>query len=137
MNIQHIETTLARKIAEQGAKYVTPAQAKKTAGREQEFSRKLAKTPNWFEKKVLVIRLMFALVKDWANGSYRKIPFATIAMIVFAIIYFLNPMDAIPDPIPVLGYVDDASVIALAFSAVEFDLKEYARWKGKYSHIWK
>ena len=137
MNIHLIETTLVRKIAEQGAKYVTPAQAKKTAAREQEFSRKLAKTPNWFEKRILMLRLMFSALKDWANGSYRKIPFATIAMIVFAIIYFLNPMDAIPDPIPVLGYVDDASVIMLAFSAAEFDLKEYARWKGEYSKIWK
>ena len=137
MKTQPIEATLARKIAEQGARYVTPAQAKKTAAREQEFSRKLAKTPNWFEKKVLIIRLMFSALKDWANGSYKKIPFATIAMIVFAIVYFLNPMDVIPDPIPFVGYVDDASVIMLAFSAAEFDLKEYARWKGEYSKIWK
>ena len=137
MNTQPIEATLARKIAEQGAKYVTPAQAKKTAAREQEFRKKLEKTPNWFEKKILITKLMFAALKDWANGSYKKIPFATIAMIVFAIVYFLNPLDAIPDPLPVIGYVDDASIIALAFSAAEFDLKEYARWKGKYSHLWK
>ena len=137
MNTQHIEATLARKIAEQGAKYVTPQQARKTAAREKELRRKLTKTPNWFEKKVLIIRLMFAALKDWANGSYKKIPFATIAMIVFAIIYFLNPMDVVPDPLPVVGYVDDASVIMLAFSAAEFDLKEYARRKGKYSNIWK
>src|SRR4029077_12096648 len=38
-------------------------------------------------------------------------PANSILMIVAAVIYFVSPFDLIPDSIPVLGLVDDASVL--------------------------
>jgi uncharacterized membrane protein YkvA (DUF1232 family) len=35
----------------------------------------------------------------------------SLSMIVSAVVYFVSPFDLIPDSIPVLGLVDDASVL--------------------------
>ena len=41
--------------------------------------------------------LMISLVRDWMSGSYRKIPKRAIVAILGAIIYFVMPVDSIPD----------------------------------------
>ncbi len=39
-------------------------------------------------------------------------PAAHVGMIIFALAYFISPIDAVPDFIPVAGYLDDAAVVA-------------------------
>ena len=39
--------------------------------------------------------------------NYKKIPFGTIAAVVASLLYFVSPIDVIPDFIPVIGYIDD------------------------------
>lgn len=41
----------------------------------------------------------------------------------------LSPIDLIPDFIPVVGYVDDALVVAACLAMVESDLEIYKEWK--------
>ena len=47
--------------------------------------------------------------------------------------YFIFPLDAIPDPIPVVGYADDLGVLAAAVATVALciteDVKQKARQK--------
>lgn len=76
------------------------------------------------------IQLIYMCVKDYINNEYTNIPWRTIAGIIFALIYFLNPFDIIPDFIPGIGYIDDATVLLIIWKAVEEDLKTYAKWKG-------
>lgn len=73
--------------------------------------------------------LLFSLVKDYANGAYRDIPFNIIAAAGAALLYVLSPIDLIPDFIPVLGYLDDAAVIAFCLNLMEKDLATYKLWK--------
>jgi uncharacterized membrane protein YkvA (DUF1232 family) len=75
------------------------------------------------------IKLMFSLVRDYYNGRYRSIPWKSIAAIVGALIYVLNPLDLIPDLILSIGFVDDVGVVALCLKLVESDLHRYAAWK--------
>ncbi len=75
------------------------------------------------------VRLMFSLVRDYYNGQYRDIPWKSIAAIVGALIYVLNPLDLIPDLILAIGFVDDVGVVALCLKLVESDLHRYAAWK--------
>ena len=48
----------------------------------------------------------------------RETPLWARALIVGALGYFVWPLDAIPDTIPVLGYADDAAVMGLVLSQV-------------------
>ncbi|SEF67530.1 uncharacterized membrane protein YkvA (DUF1232 family) [Marinobacterium mangrovicola] len=77
------------------------------------------------------LKLLFAIVKDYVNGSYREIPWYSIAAIVAALLYVLTPIDLIPDVIPVIGLVDDAFVVAACLSMIENDLHKYKEWKLK------
>lgn len=76
------------------------------------------------------VQILFNLIRDYANGHYREIPFNIVAAIGAALIYVLSPLDLIPDFIPVVGYLDDAAVIAFCLNLVERDLVSYKVWKN-------
>jgi len=66
---------------------------------------------------------------DSFNGKY-KLDVKTILLIAAAIAYLINPADAVPDPIPVAGFVDDAAVIGVTLVAVSDIIKKYKTWKA-------
>lgn len=76
-------------------------------------------------------KLMMSMVKDYQNGSYRKVPWAVVAAVVFTLLYVFNPFDLVPDFIPFFGYVDDAGVIYACLQLVEMELNEYKEWLNK------
>ncbi|WP_417885411.1 YkvA family protein [Zunongwangia sp.] len=89
-----------------------------------------------FEKKGALkryiddVQILFNLIRDYANGHYKEIPFNVVAAIGAALIYVLSPLDLIPDFIPVIGYLDDAAVIAFCLNLIEKDLVAYKLWKN-------
>ena len=76
------------------------------------------------------VHLGFGLVKDYVQGNYRKIPWWSVASVAAALGYFLTPTDLLPDFLPGIGYLDDATVLALVLSSIRQDLKKYAEAKG-------
>ena len=76
-------------------------------------------------------KLLIAIVKDYASGAYRQIPYGAIASIVFTLIYVLNPFDLMPDVLPIIGQVDDVAVLGACLLLVEQDLHKYKDWKAE------
>ena len=76
------------------------------------------------------VRLALDCLNDVRNGHYEAIPWKTAGSLAVALAYFLMPLDAIPDIVPVSGFVDDAAVFSLVFAAVEHDLRSYCAWRG-------
>lgn len=76
------------------------------------------------------VRLGFSLLKDYFQGTYRKLPWWSVASVAAGLGYFLTPTDLIPDFIPIIGYIDDAAVLALVMAGIREDLKKYAEAKG-------
>lgn len=77
------------------------------------------------------LQLLFSVVRDWTSGNYREIPIGSVVIILGALIYLINPIDIIPDFIPVLGNIDDIFIIGLVLSQVHADLQAYKVWKEK------
>ncbi len=50
--------------------------------------------------------------------AIKEKPFKYGAVGITALLYFLSPVDAVPDLIPVAGLLDDAAVIAAAVSTI-------------------
>ena len=98
--------------------------------REKEIQEKTKKVPGTLKRFANQIGLLFEMVKDYGGGNYKEIPFLSIAMVVVSLVYFLSPIDLIPDFIPVIGYVDDAMVVALTVRVIQEDLRNYCAWKG-------
>ncbi|WP_424494821.1 YkvA family protein [Salinimicrobium sp. GXAS 041] len=81
------------------------------------------------EKYVEKGKMMFSLINDYRKGNYTEVPWKTIAAVAGALLYVLNPLDLIPDFIPVIGMLDDASVLAVCLKLVNDDLEKYTDWK--------
>lgn len=80
-------------------------------------------------------RLLLSIVKDYWKGNYRRIPFTAIAAIAFSLLYVLNPWDIFPDFIPLLGQIDDASVLTVCLLLIERDLQAYKAWQSQLPDI--
>ena len=86
----------------------------------------LAKDPEsvrkrfWTKFKRVAAKLPFA--EDLLSAYYcafdRKTPRHVQAALLGAIAYFILPFDFIPDMLPVLGFTDDAAVLATAIRLV-------------------
>ncbi len=59
-----------------------------------------------------------------------KTPLAAKLTIVSALAYFIFPLDAIPDALPVAGFMDDAAVIMAALAAVSPYITDEHRQKA-------
>lgn len=94
----------------------------------ERLENKLKKVP-MVGKKLSAVPMLVSLVRSYVRGDYRDIPIGSIIAIVSALIYFVSPIDLLPDGIPGLGYVDDAAVIALVWNMVEDDVEEYKKWQ--------
>ncbi len=75
------------------------------------------------------VPVLVSMVRSYANKEYPNIPLGTMIAIVSALIYFLSPIDLIPDGIPVAGYVDDAAVVFACLNMVQSDVDEYKAWR--------
>lgn len=73
--------------------------------------------------------LLLALVQDTWEGQYQNVPWWTLSGAVFALLYVLNPLDLIPDALPIIGVLDDAAVISACLVLLEQDLYDYRRWR--------
>lgn len=70
-----------------------------------------------------------AMLRDWALGRYRQVPWTTVLSVAGALVYFLMPLDAIPDPILAVGLLDDLAVLSRVSRRVRADLDDYRQWR--------
>ncbi len=76
------------------------------------------------------VRLVLELIDDFAAGTYREIPWHSMALAAGAILYSVSPADIVPDVLPIIGSLDDLVVLGIALKVIDKDLRAYARSKG-------
>lgn len=75
------------------------------------------------------LQRMFRLVRAAASGEYKGLPTPTIVAAVAVLLYFLSPIDLIPDFIPVLGLLDDVALVAWFTSTLKDEMDKFEEWE--------
>lgn len=75
------------------------------------------------------IPLFLDMLRSYAAGEYKEIPTGTLIAICAMLLYYISPIDLIPDIIPVLGLADDAGVIIAGLTLIKSDLDIYKNWR--------
>ena len=75
------------------------------------------------------LQTMLRLIRAYYRNDYRAVPETSLVVIIAAIIYVISPLDVIPDAIPAIGFLDDATVLALALQRTRQDLDDFMIWE--------
>ena len=81
-----------------------------------------------FKDALAYIPLLISLIRSYIRKEYTEIPVASIVAVAGALLYWLAPVDMIPDFIPGIGWLDDAAVVATAIALIKTDLDTYKKW---------
>jgi uncharacterized membrane protein YkvA (DUF1232 family) len=76
------------------------------------------------------LQSLFRLIKLSASGEYTGVPTATVVAAVAVLIYFLSPIDLIPDFIPVVGLLDDMALVAWFSTSIKHELDKFHEWEA-------
>jgi uncharacterized membrane protein YkvA (DUF1232 family) len=88
---------------------------------------------NWSTVTITAAKEKFSILSRlsaaYASGRYRSIPWKAVMTMLAAIIYFLNPIDLIPDFIPGLGLTDDFSVLIWVYNTLSSEIEKFLTWE--------
>jgi uncharacterized membrane protein YkvA (DUF1232 family) len=96
----------------------------------EEAARKAAAVPKEpFEDSWPYLQAMLRLIRAYFRGEYRNVPHEGLLWIITAMNYFVDPFDLIPDEVPFLGFVDDATVVSFAVARTRGTLDDFMTWE--------
>ena len=102
------------------------------------FGRKLNQTDFTKSDTTIVKEKFFTLgrlLRAYAQGEYREIPWKSLLLIVAAIVYFINPIDIIPDLLPIVGLTDDFAVLFMVYKSIGTDIEKFLLWEKSKTSI--
>lgn len=74
------------------------------------------------------VMVLGKLLKFYATGEYRAIDLKNVVIIITAFVYFLSPLDLVPDFIPMLGFADDIALMTFVFNSVSEEIEKFETW---------
>jgi len=96
---------------------------------------KMKRTVKLLNEVIDEIKLLFSLVEDVFSKKYTDIPFSSVIAVLGALLYFLTPIDLLPDFLPIIGFTDDIAVILFVIKQIKYDLDKYQDWLKKKNRI--
>jgi uncharacterized membrane protein YkvA (DUF1232 family) len=75
------------------------------------------------------LETLIRMLRAWATGKYKGISVSNVIIIAGAVLYFLNPIDAIVDFLPIIGFTDDVAVITFAITRLKDEFNKFEDWE--------
>jgi uncharacterized membrane protein YkvA (DUF1232 family) len=89
---------------------------------ETAFRQKLLHVPSVIIEKAL---LLYAILTDKDTPKWVR------ALVLAALVYLINPFDAIPDALPGVGYIDDLGVIVITLERLSHYVTPRAKERAR------
>lgn len=107
---------------------MTDAQLQRVEAQRWSIVRKVAGIP-LLQGVLGEVEVVLDLMRDYWSGRYREIPRWVVGALAFALLYFINPIELIPEFVPVIGYLDDAALLLLALRLTREYVEKYKVWR--------
>ena len=75
------------------------------------------------------VQLFLRMIKRSLAGEYSAFSHKTLLSLVFGLLYFVTPMDVVPDFIPLLGFSDDLSIVYFIIKNFKSDIEAFKVWE--------
>ena len=72
---------------------------------------------------------LIRMLKAWGAGKYKGASIANLLIVAGAVFYFLNPIDAVADFLPIIGFTDDIAVITFAIARLKDEFHKFEDWE--------
>ncbi|PIB34377.1 hypothetical protein BFP72_02530 [Reichenbachiella sp. 5M10] len=76
------------------------------------------------------IQVFLRMVKAQFTGQYRELPWRTVLLLAAAMLYFVTPLDMIPDFVPALGLTDDLAIVFWVYNSLKEDIERFRDWES-------
>jgi len=76
------------------------------------------------------LKRLVRLVKAYATGTYRKVDRKNFILVVATIMYFISPLDIIPDAIPLIGLLDDITLMGWVIKVLGEELDRFESFEN-------
>lgn len=71
------------------------------------------------------------LYRAWRRKEYGQAPWRSILLGIAAALYFINPMDLVPDFLLIVGYIDDVTLLTLWMTSLRSDAQRFRAWEDQ------
>lgn len=75
------------------------------------------------------LKLLLGLCAAWWKGEYRAISGQALLSMVAGLIYFVVPLDVVPDWLLGVGLLDDLAVLGWVMRTWSRELEAYRKWR--------
>ena len=75
------------------------------------------------------LKLLQELLVAWVRGDYRGVSSQALVSVVAALLYFLAPVDLVPDWLLGVGFLDDLAVLAWVVRRWQSELDAFKVWR--------
>ena len=75
------------------------------------------------------VQLLIRMLRAYASGEYRAISWKSMVSVVAVLIYFVSPIDLIPDFLPVIGITDDVALVIWLIKTLGDETTKFSNWE--------
>lgn len=90
---------------------------------------------NKFKQLIDTALTVVRLVRSYVAGEYRQIHSTTIVSGAAVLLYVLSPIDLVPDFIPVVGFLDDLSLISWFIGKFKGEISSFREWETRTTQL--
>jgi uncharacterized membrane protein YkvA (DUF1232 family) len=75
------------------------------------------------------LNVLTRLTKAWRNKEYTEVSYVTVFLSVAILLYFVSPIDLVPDFIPIVGGLDDVLLLGFLLKMIDKEIERFLTWE--------